>query len=137
MSEKKYYIHINGTPIEVTEEVYKAYYQFSNHAEYLEKKDKKKGKVLFSDLDTSETLGEAIIPDNSMSVEDLAIASIITAKLRYCISLLPLEDQALIQAVFYNGLSEREYADLIGVSQNAVHKRKRKIIKKLKEFFKK
>lgn len=41
-------------------------------------------------------------------------------------------DQHLVQALFFDGQSEREYADHIGVYRNAVHKRKVRILKQLK-----
>lgn len=138
MAEKKFYLPAEGNLIEVSHEVYKAFYKLSDHENYLEKKDAKKGKILFSELDTDETVGEAMLPDiGAVSIEDLAIANIMSAKLKRCIALLPPTDQALIEAIFYDGLSERAYADLIGVSQNAVNKRKRRIIEKLQKFFKK
>lgn len=41
-------------------------------------------------------------------------------------------DQHLVQALFFDGQSEREYADHLGVYRNAVHKRKVRILKQLK-----
>ena len=137
MANKKYIIRIEGERIEVSKDVYEAYYHFSNHEEYLEQKDRRKGKVLFSDLDTTEMLGEALIPDPKESVEDMVIARLLAKKVRHCVELLPSSDRALIYAVFYNGSTEREYAEKIGVSQNAIHKRKQRILKKLRRYFKK
>lgn len=41
-------------------------------------------------------------------------------------------DRALIFALYFCGLSEREYAAQLGIYHNAVHKRKMIILKKLK-----
>ena len=42
-------------------------------------------------------------------------------------------DKQLLQALFFDGMTEREYADLTGVFRNAVHKRKVRILAKLKK----
>lgn len=138
MADKKYYLPAYGQLVEVSREVYQAFYQMADHEKYLVKKDKKKGKVLFSDLDTEGTVGEAMLPTlGEVNIEDLAIANLMKAKLRRSLALLPPKDQELIDAIFYEGLSEREYAKRIGVSQNTVNKRKHSIIKELQYFFKK
>lgn len=137
MANKKYFVHIEGEQVEVSKEVYEAYYRFSNHEKYLEQKDRRKGKVLFSDLDTTEMLGEAMIPDTNKSVEDIVIAELLAKKVRHCVEMLSPSDRALIYAVFYSGESERKYAEKIGVSQNAIHKRKERILNKLRRYFKK
>ena len=43
------------------------------------------------------------------------------------------EEQALIQALFFEEKTERQYADELGVYRNAVHVRKMKVLKKLKK----
>ncbi|MDO4989613.1 MAG: sigma factor-like helix-turn-helix DNA-binding protein [Eubacteriales bacterium] len=138
MAEKKYYLPVDGELVEVSHEVYKAYYKLTNHADYLEQKDKKKGKVLFSDLDTENTSGEAMLPNvGAVNIEDLAIANLMSAKLQRCVELLTPPDRALIEAIFYDGLSERQYASRIGVSQNTINKRKKVALEKLRNIFKK
>lgn len=42
-------------------------------------------------------------------------------------------DKQLLQALFFEGMTEREYAELTGVFRNAVHKRKVRILAKLKK----
>ena len=43
------------------------------------------------------------------------------------------EEQALIQALFFEEKTERQYAEELGVYRNAIHVRKTKILKKLKK----
>ena len=81
MSEKKkYYIYIDKkTQVEVTEEVYRAYSQMERHERHLVEKDRSHGVVLYSNLDTGNTLGEEILPDlQSVCVEDLAISHMLS-----------------------------------------------------------
>lgn len=55
-----------------------------------------------------------------------------TDKLTCCLSLLSEDEQELIRKLFYEGLTEREYAAEKGIYHNAVHKKKSCILEKLK-----
>lgn len=69
--------------------------------------------------------------------ENIIAKNIRTEELLNAVALLSTEDQALVQAMFYEGLTEREYADRLGVFRNAIHKRKVRILSKLKKFLEK
>lgn len=56
-------------------------------------------------------------------------------ELHRAIAMLCEEDRLLIKALFFDGLSERQYAEQIKVCRNAVHKRKVRILRDLKNFF--
>lgn len=49
------------------------------------------------------------------------------------IARLDTDEKALVQALFYEEMSEKEYAQVLGMSQPAVHKRKMKVLAKLKK----
>lgn len=53
--------------------------------------------------------------------------------LRKAISVLPDADKALIRALFYDGLTEREYAKVTGLPQKTINNRKLAIIRKLRK----
>ncbi|OUQ79812.1 sigma-70 family RNA polymerase sigma factor [Flavonifractor sp. An100] len=135
--EKKYYLRVQGCLVEVTKDVYRAYYCMERHTRTLDEKDIRNGKVSYSDLDTKETLGEEMVPDLAAeSVEDRAVKNVLLQKLRLCLTMLPLEEQKLIYALYYEELTEREYAQQIKLSQRAVNKRRHKILKKLRAMLK-
>lgn len=46
---------------------------------------------------------------------------------------LSKKERNLIEMLYFKGMSEREVANKLGVSKNAIHKRKHKILKKIKE----
>jgi RNA polymerase sigma factor (sigma-70 family) len=54
------------------------------------------------------------------------------AQLRKYLSLLSKSEMELINAIFYKGLSEREYMRISGISQTTISYRKKEILKKLK-----
>ena len=77
--------------------------------------------------------GADILVDDSENVEDQAIRNVTAEEIRFIISMLKPSDQELIQAMFYEGLSERQYAKRCGVNRNAIHKRKSRILEELKK----
>ena len=58
-------------------------------------------------------------------------------EVRNAVRILPVQERNLIVALYYERLTENEYADKIGVSQQYVSKSKKKILKKLKLFLEK
>lgn len=134
---ENYRIRIQGTLVEVTRDIYLAYYGIERHVRTLDEKDVRNGKVLYSDLDTKETLGEEMLPDlDAERVEDEAIVKVLLEELRQNLSLLPEQDMELIQALYFKGMTEREYAQKIGISQKGVNKRRRKVLDKLRAMMK-
>ena len=103
--ERKYRIRVDGVLVEVSREVYRAYYSIERHTRTLDEKDTRNGKVLYSDLDTDELLGEEMIPDmTSDRVEDSAIYSILRKELHEYLAMLPAQDMELIQALYFDAL---------------------------------
>lgn len=132
---KKYYIHIPGSLIEVSESVYFAYYQEKRRNRTLEEKDERNGTVSYDGLDTPELSGQEMIPDrDAVSVEDAAIATILRDELHRCLALLDKPDRQLIQALYFEGLSERKYAKRVGIPQQTISDRKRRVLSRLKKF---
>jgi len=103
--------------------------------------DEEKQKVFFiqSKEDSLERLIEADVQfyDEDTNVEEIAIKAVMINKLLEGLNLLTKEERELIIALFYEGMSEREYAEIKGVYHNAIHKRKMRILKKLENFLEK
>ena len=134
---KKYTLMVRGKQIEVSREVYIEYHRMDRRDRYLEERDLAHGKTLYCNLDTSEMLGEEMIQDqNAASTEDAAIAHILREKLHQGLEMLTKGERELIEAIYFDDLTEREYAERIGLSQNAVNKRRHRILARLKIFMK-
>lgn len=135
---KKYVLRAQNQLVEVTEEVYIAYYGMSNHEQYLERKDMKNGTMYYSNLDTSETLGEEMIPDlNSPSVEDVVLTVLMIEKLRSCINLLSEVEQELIEQLYFKEKSQAQIERETGVKQQTNSYREKRILEKLKKLLEK
>ena len=103
--------------------------------------DEEKQKAFFiqSREDSLDRLiGEAVqFCDEDTNVEEIAIKAVMINKLHEGLDLLTKEEHELITALFYEGMTEREYAEVKGVYHNAIHKRKIRILKKLEKFLEK
>lgn len=89
--------------------------------------------------DSLERLQEedkAEFPSTTPSPEDEAVHNEELDRLRKARIMLLPDEQALIRALFDDGLSEREYAQMLGISQKAVNKRWHKVRAKLQKFLK-
>lgn len=71
------------------------------------------------------------------SVEETVLRKLQYEQLHKALSLLPDDERELIDRLFFQGQTEREAAECMGIYRNAVHKRKNRILKKLKKFFEK
>ncbi len=138
MAERKtYYIKVEGTVVEVTEAVYHVYYKMERRERHLEEKDQKHGLVSYHALDTEDTLGEEMLPTPDIPcVEDVAIAHILQERLHRCLELLPAQDRELIHALYFEELSERQFAKKVGLPHMTVHNRKVGILEKIKKMMK-
>ena len=66
-------------------------------------------------------------------VENMVLHKLEMDKLHTALAMLTPEEQALIQALFFEEKTERQYAEELGVYRNAIHVRKTKTLKKLKK----
>lgn len=71
------------------------------------------------------------------SVEETVLRKLQYEQLHKALSLLPDDERELIDRLFFQGQTERQAAECMGIYRNAVHKRKNRILKKLKKFFEK
>lgn len=124
--------------IEVSKGVYKAYCRLYDYEKYLRRKDKNYGRMLYSNLDNERLLGEEMIADrNQPSTEEQVERKLLTEKLRDCLDMLLDEERELIQALFYDNLSERELSMKTGSHNMTIHNKKIRILKKLKKLIEK
>ena len=132
-------ITVDGMDVEVPEDVYLAYAQADRRERYITE-EQSSGKLL--SLEQMEE--DALLPDYvgaetapSAETEALEREELRNLAEQKQILLLALKDtdRELINALFFDGASTREYAQRMGVSQRAVIKRRDRILRDLKKFF--
>ena len=70
--------------------------------------------------------------DTSPSPEEQVLQTATINELQRCIALLDKAEQSLIRALFFEDLTEREYAQRTGQQHQSVNEHKQRILKKLK-----
>ena len=133
--KEKYVIKIQGQLVEVSPEVYYAYFHMERQERWQEEKQQEHGVMSYDALDNAETVGQENIADaGSPGLEENIIAEELRSRVRHAVAALPKAERELIQAIYYEGLSERVYAKQHGISQRGANKQRRKILSKLKMF---
>lgn len=139
MTEKKdYIIHVQGTLVEVSEEVYFAYFRMDRQARGVDEKERYNNTVHYDALDTDEMLGrESLADTGAVPVEDIVITHMMTEKLHNCLALLSEPERMYICQRYWEGLSQTELAESYGVSQQTLSYREQRILTKLKKLLEK
>lgn len=139
MAEKKeYIIKIQGDLVEVTEEVYLAYFRMERQARGVDEKDRYNNTVRYNALDNDEMLGVESFEDaDAVSVEDTVIDRVMAEKLHDCLNTLTEAEQELIFRRYWEGRSQDELAANYGTSQQVISYREKQIRAKLKKLLEK
>ncbi len=72
------------------------------------------------------------IADEAVDVVETVVHAVMMDRLKVALSLLSDGEQALVKAIFFEELSEREVGLRLGITQSVVNKRKAKILAKLR-----
>lgn len=110
MAEKEVYIiKVEGELVEVSPEVYYAYFRMERQERGQEEKKQRNSVVSYDALDSDETVGLETVPDlTAPSLDDLMMMRELRHQLRCAIRALPPGERELIQAIYFEGLSERD-----------------------------
>ena len=71
--------------------------------------------------------------DEAVDISESVVHAVMADRLKTALSLLSDSEQALVKAIFYEELSEREVGLRLGITQSVVNKRKAKILTKLRK----
>lgn len=132
--EDKLFLPLHGMLMEVTKDFYDDFYRDKRRQEYITARSIANGDVSYDALDTDEFNGEDTLVDPDENIAEQVAQKMMIEKLRRVLPLLSEDERDLVIALFYEKRTEREYANDMGISQVAVHKRKHRILEKLKEF---
>ena len=113
--------------MEVTPDVYYAYFRMERQERWQEEKQQGHAVVSYDALDDGETVGVEVVPDlTTPSMEEAVMTREIHEKLHRAVEALPKTERELIHAIYFDGMTTREYAKLSGLSQTGVGYRLRK-----------
>lgn len=129
---KIYYIYCDGEMVEVSEEVYRLYYGSKRSELYQHEKESKNKVVYFSDVE-HENIDNMLI-DYSVDVERQILSDLLIQTIKREFTKKEFE---IIDGLYIQGMSMRELAEKLGISYNAVLKRKNRVYPKIKNFLEK
>lgn len=128
---KQYHIKLNGELIPVSEEIYRTYKQ----PQWREKKRANVRRKREVSLDAMLENGDAIQFDLGQAfIDELVADKLLLDELFQALAELDVEERALIDELFFKGKSERQIAESVNISHQAIHKKKKRILTKLKKF---
>ena len=131
--KEKYMIKIQGNLIEVSEDVYYAYFRMDRQERWQEEKKQDHDVVSYDALDNGETVGAEAIQDmNSPGMEELVIANELKERLHNIVAALPKPERELIQAIYFEDIPVSDYAKRVGLSHRGINKQRKRILSKLK-----
>ncbi len=145
-------ITVSGADVEVSEAVYTAYAQSERQLEYMEQ-DLKRDRAVWDAAGMSIVGTDGLpvtLPEREVSLEwlmdegrdfpcvaqgpeDEVVRRVELDGLRRCLDLLVPDERALVDALFFEGKTEREYAQLSGIPQKTINDRKTRILARLKK----
>jgi RNA polymerase sigma factor (sigma-70 family) len=147
--DKQRFIEIDGQQIPVTEEVYRAY----KRPLWRERKEKERAKRCRDengnrctkscrecpklhdggDLSLDKFSDDGFDIADEVDIHELVADKLLLEQLVSCLDELEPDERSLIDALFYSDRTERDYATEIGISHQAIGKRKKKVIDKLRD----
>lgn len=129
----RYFLPLHGYLLEVSQQSYLAFYKEQRRYRYTKERAKKKGDISYYQLGSDDTDGESIIRDVLTNVEEEAIRNVMAEKLHIALALLPAEEQLLVHMIYFEQQTEAQCGEVFGVSHQAIHKRKGRILEKLRK----
>ena len=128
--KKDYYITIHGEKIPVSKEVYYAYWRpkWKEHKRSVVREDREWS------LDSYVDAGGQI-RSNDLLIEEIVEDKILLEMLLSALESLSEPERELIDALYFQGLSERAYAEKSATPRMTITYRRDRIIKKLKKIF--
>jgi len=132
LNDKDYIISINGVDISVTEEQYRAI----KRPVWAERKRRKVRAEHEWSLEAMMVEGFDI-PDICPLVEIIIENKFVIEMLAVALSELTADERGLINSIYFDECSLREYARLIGSNHTKVIRQHKRILSKLKKYLKK
>lgn len=122
-----------GMLMEVSEEDYVQMNREKSKMQYQTKMAKRMGEFSYDSISTDEFDGILILEDHNPDVSEIVETRMMVDRLREVMKELSAEETELIQALYVDNVSEREYSREKGISHTAVQKRRQRIIDKLRD----
>lgn len=141
--QKKYYIRQGETLVEVSKEVYEAYYTGKRKEKYFAEDLKRRRNIKSKTgeivtIPARESSFEQMLESHykfqqQADVEDQVFEHIQQEQIHHALHMLPPEEKKLIEEIYINGRNDSAVAQELGISKSTLSYRKKKILSRLRE----
>ena len=121
-----------GMLMEVAEDDYVKLNREKGRMQYRYKLAKQFHAFSYDSINEDDVNSAMILKRSELSVCEVVEMRMMAERLHKVLKELADEEKQLIQALYFDNLSERVYARMQGISQAAIHKRKQRILQKLR-----
>jgi len=120
--------------IEATEEAYDDWKKEKNRSDYLRRCNEDYTVLSYHAMETEDgCYGEELLPDESVNVEDDCFLTMDKKMLKAALAQLTETEKQLIDLFYRQEKSQPEIAEMLGITQQAISKRMKKILIKLRK----
>lgn len=119
--------------VEVNDDIATVIQEYEKYEEKINKREHRHCYSYNHEDFNEEYVHEFAVEDKRSDDDDEPMSSI--DRLHIAISHLKPAQKELVKAIYFDGMTQEEYAEKLGVSQVSVSKRLKVVKKKLKEFF--
>lgn len=131
------FLPLHGMLMEVSEDAYKAFYKDKRRQKYLNERSNDNGDFSYDMLTTDDFNGEDILVDTVADTAGQAEMNVLADKLDLALATLAEDERQLIDALYYQKLTEREWSARTDIPQKTINDRKKRLLTKLRKFFEK
>ena len=133
-------ITVFGQDVEVSDEIFATYAQVDRRARYVGEDIPAQHELSLEQFEEEGVSLEKLIRETAPSAEEQEESNAFERelfKVPAVLDMLEDSDRQLINALFYKGISVREYAQRLGISHTMVRKRRDRILRNMKKYFSK
>jgi len=132
----KRFIGIQGMILEVTKADYLDFYKDKRRQKYIAEEAASNGEFSYNTLDSEKMSGKNIIVDDSPLPDEQVLDKMMIEEMLHCLGELPEADRALLTAYYFDGKFEVCFSKELCVTQQAVSKRLKQAIGRLRKLMK-
>lgn len=123
----------SGMLLEVPEKEHKEMNRERSRKMYVYHLSKNTEEFSYESMITGDYEEPHILVDEQPDVCEIIEQKLMLEELHQSLNELSAEERKLIQALYFEGSSERAYAKQMGVSQVTLHRRKKQVLEKLRD----
>ena len=132
--EREHYVlrMTDGTLVDVSREVYLEWYRSRRRERYQKERNQKYGMCSLNELEDKGNFS-GIFLNVTEGLEETVLRNICRDKVREVLKCLSADDARLIELLYFQEVTLREAAQILGCSHKTIQNRRKRILKELRQ----